>query len=195
MIAQLIKELVPHAPQMGLYVAPQIPDNKLRNALNDYAATIAAEDVLALYDATLLGSAKDGAVFTQDRFVFQNNDLEPAQEVSYGDIVRVEMKRKMMGGRKVYVDVNRGRATFNLVLDFSAKKEAADYIARFLHEAFIRGAAVEMDHSASSAETNQKQTDVNIVRLALEDLSARGLLSESDRKRMMTALDDGTRDT
>jgi len=172
---------------MCLYVAPQIPDKKLRNALRDYASGIAAEDVLVLYYATLMGSAKDGAVFTRDRFVFQNNDLEPANEVLYEDIVRVEKKRKVMGGRKVFVDVNRGRATFNLAIDFAAKAEAAEYVARFLHEAFLRGAETEMDRPAEVQKENQ--TDVQAVRLALEDLCERGLLTESDYGRMVAVLD------
>ncbi|MEM6647720.1 MAG: hypothetical protein AAF730_15855, partial [Bacteroidota bacterium] len=62
----LIRELIPHAPQMRLYVAPQIPENKLQNALGDYAPSLAADTVLALFDATLMGSAKDGILFTED---------------------------------------------------------------------------------------------------------------------------------
>lgn len=54
-IEALIRERMPHAPQMGLYVAPDLPDKKVRNALSDYAADVKQGEVLALYDATLRG--------------------------------------------------------------------------------------------------------------------------------------------
>lgn len=130
----LIEEYIPHAPRLGLYRHPDIPDEKLSNALKDYAHAVARDEVLALYDATLFGSAKDGAVLTEDRIVFQNTDLQPAQEMRYDDIVRVVSKKRFLGGYKVIVDHNQGHATVTHTIDFSGKGEAAQYVARFLHE-------------------------------------------------------------
>lgn len=182
----LIADLLPHAPQLGLFVVPHIPADRLRNALGDYAGSVAAEDVLALYDATLLGNGKDGAVFTADRLVFQNNNLEPTHTVYYRDIVRVEAKRKLLGGQKVHLDVNRGRATFNLTIDFSGKAEAADYVARFLNEAMLHGAAAEMDAPKNAARTT---TDVDAVRRTLSALQDQGLLAPDDFRRLMALLE------
>ena len=56
MIADLIRERLPHAPQMGLYVTPDLPEKKVRAALSDYATAVEAAEVLALYDATLTGT-------------------------------------------------------------------------------------------------------------------------------------------
>ena len=134
----LIAELLPHAPRLGLHLAPEIPPDKLRTAIRDYARDVAPEDVLALYDATRLGSAKDGALFLADRFVFQNHALQDALSVRYEDVVRVEEKRQLLGGRRVEIDVNRGRATVAEALDFSAHADAAEYVARLLKEAMLR---------------------------------------------------------
>ncbi|MEX2400623.1 MAG: hypothetical protein WD423_07610, partial [Rhodothermales bacterium] len=134
---QLVEELIPHAPQMGLYLAPNIPPSKLRNALGDYADSIEASEVLALYDATLMGNAKDGALFTADRLVFQNHGLDPVHEVRYADVVGVNPRRKWIGGRRVVLKVNRGRATFDVTIDFSGRPEASDFVARFLKEAML----------------------------------------------------------
>lgn len=183
----LLAELLPHAPQHGLFVAPLIPPDRLRNALRDYARSAAAEDVLALYDATLLGNGKDGAVFTADRVVFQNNDLQPTHEVQYRDLVHVETKRKLLGGRQVQLEVNRGRATFTLTMDFSGKPDAADYVARFLHEAMLHGAAAEMD--APSAGSIGGDTDVAAVRAALARLVDEGRLSAADFERLVAVLE------
>ena len=169
----LIEDLIPNAPQLGLYVAPQIPEDKLKNALDDYANIAAAEDVLALYDATLLGSAKDGAVFTRDGFVFQNNDLEPTHDVRYLDLIQADLKRKLLGGRRLLLTVNRGRATFDLEMDFSGKPEAADYVLRFLREAMLRTEGANEYQSAG-------ETNVEAVMAELDDLRNRGLLAPAD---------------
>lgn len=178
----LIKDLIPNAPQIGLYVAPDIPEDKLSNALGDFAKGLAREEVEALYDATLMGSAKDGAVFTRSTVAFQNNDLEPAHQISYQDIVQVESKRRLLGGRRLALTVNRGRATFDLVMDFSGKPEAADYVLRFLREAMLRGESPDLDTD---------HTDAEAVEAALVDLRNRGLLSSADFNAMRSILAGG----
>ena len=131
----LIEQYIPDAPRIGLYRHPNIPDDKLANALKDYAHTVERDEVIALYDATLFGSAKDGAVICADRIVFQNTDLHPAQEMRYDDIVNVVSKKSWLFGNKILVDLNEGHATVTHKIDFSGKGDAAQYVARFLHEA------------------------------------------------------------
>ena len=175
---RLAGELIPHAPHLGLFVAPEIPEDKLRNAIRDYARSVDPSEVIVLFDSTLLGSAKDGAIFTADRLVFQNNDLESTHDVRYEDIVHVESKRKLIGGKRIILGVNRGRATFQIEMDFSGRPDAAEYILRFLREAMV---ATEL-HSAD-------RTDVKAVRKALEELHTKGLLSSTDLSAMFEVLD------
>ena len=182
----LIHELIPHAPHMGLYVAPNIPADKLRNALHDFAPSMQPDEVVALYDGTLMGGAKDGAVFAADRFIFQNTDLEPAHEVRYEDVVSVERKRGLFKGKKVYLDVNRGRATFALKLDVSARPKALDYLYRFLHEAMLL--PVEPSAKPPPGARTAAGTDLDAVRQALDTLRAQGLLAEADYYRLLDAL-------
>ncbi|MFT5144241.1 MAG: hypothetical protein ACI84D_002874, partial [Thalassolituus oleivorans] len=96
----LARELLPHAPKLGLYLAPDIPSDKLENALKDYAFDVRIPDVIALYDGTMLGGAKDGVVFCKDRLVFQNTNLDQPQEISYEDIVRVNARKRLLRGMK-----------------------------------------------------------------------------------------------
>lgn len=175
----LLREYLPHAPDLGLFVAPEIPGGKLRGALGDYAPEVAEGEVLALYDATRLGSAKDGALFLADRFVFQNNDLQTPRAVRYEDIVGVRNKRQLLGGRRVEVEVNRGRATITEALDFSAQASAAEYVERFLREAMLHSAAAPVEPT----------TDRSAVERALSRLVAAGALTEADRVAMLDALD------
>lgn len=189
----LIREYIPQAPQHGLYRAPSIPADKLHAALRDYAPEIAPERVLALYDATRLGSAKDGAVFLADRFVYQNNDLTPAQAVRYEDIVRVDEKRLFLGGRRVEIDVNQGRATTTHALDFSGRADAAEFVARFLQEAMLASARADAAESRrTEAEGDAARpaagSDLPAVERALDALRADGALTEADHRRMLAVL-------
>ncbi len=177
----LLREYLPTAPDSGLYVAPDIPTAKLRAALADYAPEVDPADVLALYDATRLGSAKDGAVFLADRLVFQNNDLQPARTVRYGDVVGVRAKRKLLGGREIEIDLNRARATVTETLDFSGQPGAAEYVERFLQQALASAARVPDDPTAHA-------TDRRAVQEALDRLVGLGRLAADDRQRMLDAL-------
>ena len=187
----LVRDYIPQAPQHGLYLAPHIPEDKLRAAIGDYAAGTEPAAVLALYDATRLGSAKDGALFLADRLVYQNNDLTPAQTVRYEDIVRVTTKRLFLGGRKVELDVNQGRATTTHALDFSGRPDAAEYVARFLNEAMLTSARREgtrRDERPSPSPPAAERTDVAAVERALDALREAGTLAEADHRRLLAAL-------
>ena len=175
----LLREYLPHAPKLGLFVAPEIPKAKLSAALGDYATNVQADEVIALYDATRLGSGKDGALFLVDRLVFQNNNLQTPRTIRYDDIVRVDAKRKLLGGRKVEIDVNQGRATVTESIDFSGRPGAAEYVERFLREAMLASPAGEKGGST---------TDITALRRALDRLVADGSLAEEDRSRMLAVL-------
>ncbi|NNF58979.1 MAG: hypothetical protein HKN04_12160 [Rhodothermaceae bacterium] len=185
----LLREYLPHAPNLGLYVAPEIPKPKLSAALGDYASKVQAEEVLALYDATRLGSGKDGALFLVDRFVFQNNNLQTPQTVRYDDIVRVEAKRLLLGGRKVEVDINRGRATVTEALDFSGQPGAAEFVERFLREAMLASAArAEAAPPPAATPQTEAGSDIEVVQRALDRLKAQGALAEPDHLRLLNLL-------
>ena len=185
-----IREMIPHEPTMGLFVSPDIPPKKVHNAIQDYAKKASPGRVIALYDATLLGSGKDGALFLNDRIIFQNTDLQPSYEVKYEDLVEVELKRKLMGGRTLKLMVNRGRATINLELDFSGKSKAAPYVERFLQEAMHRVTEMELmaNRLGQPAQNATSGTDIRAVEEALFDLVDKGLLSHDDYRRMIGVL-------
>ncbi|HMB94077.1 MAG TPA: hypothetical protein VKP65_24725 [Rhodothermales bacterium] len=181
----LIHELLPHAPQMGLYVAPNIPEQLVQNALGDYAGEMKPDEVVALYDATLMGNAKDGAVFAINRFIFQNNDLQHPQVVRYEDLVRVDKKRSLLKGAKILLEVNRGRATFDLELDCSGKPKASEFIYRFLHEAMMRPMTQPEVDDPWPGERTPAGTDLAALQKALDKLRMQGILAAEDFERIM----------
>jgi len=180
----LLRDRLPHAPQMGLFVTPDLPGDRLDNALSDFATDVKRAEVLALYDATLSGTGGDGAVFTATRFVFQNNDLQSTQTVRYPDLVGVEVQSRWLGlgGKQVALTVNRGRATFDLTMDFSGTPDAASYVADFLDAAMVR----DIDF-APAAEPDT--TDTDAVHDALDRLRAEQKLTEADYQRLIDALE------
>ncbi|MCY4158834.1 MAG: hypothetical protein OXE92_04295 [Bacteroidetes bacterium] len=171
----LIEDLLPHAPKIGLYVAPGIPSKRLRGATRDYAKDAHPEDILALYDGTFLGNGRDGIVFLEDRLIFQNSDLEPSQTVHYRDIVFVESSRSRLRGTHIAMEVNRGRATFSVKLDLSKHPDSLEFIEKLLSKVMLL-----------PDSTESKETDWSAVSKALESLRSSGSLTESDYQRLMS---------
>lgn len=171
----LIEDHLPHAPKVGLYVAPRIPAKKLRGATRDYAKEAHTKDIIALYDGTLLGNGRDGIVFLEDRLIFQNSDLEPSQAVSYRDIVFVESSRSKLRGASIVMEVNRGSATFSVRLDLSKHKGSLEFIENFLRKVML----------LPDLPTSEG-TDWVAVTSSLDRLRSNGSLTEADYKRLMS---------
>lgn len=74
------------------YLAPNIPEKKLINAVNHIAHGINISEVLAICDGTIFGSAKDGMVFTETTF-FGKNYGTPFS-IRYENITKVEIEEK-----------------------------------------------------------------------------------------------------
>jgi len=53
----------------NIYVAPDIPDRKLNNVIKAFKCEDFYKSILAIYDDTLFSSAKEGLVFTGERFI------------------------------------------------------------------------------------------------------------------------------
>jgi len=64
--ARLLTEMTPHDPNNRWYLHTQIPQDKLDRAIKKYGAGLKHEDVLALGDNTVFGSAKAGCLLTAD---------------------------------------------------------------------------------------------------------------------------------
>ena len=170
----LIQELLPHAPKIGLFVAPEIPAKRLRGATRDYAKNVNSEDILALYDGTFLGNGRDGIVFLADRLIFQNSDLEPSQTIRYQNIVFIESRRSRLRGSYIGMEVNRGRATFSVRLDLSRHPQSLEYMEKFLRRVMLL-----------SDSTDSEETDWDAVSKALNRLRSEGSLTEVDHQRLM----------
>ena len=53
----------------SVYVTPEIPEKKLNNAIKAFKCESFYESIIAIYDDTLFGSAKEGLVFTGEKML------------------------------------------------------------------------------------------------------------------------------
>ena len=72
------------------YITPEIPEKKLNNAIKAFNCESFYESILAIYDNTIFGSAKEGLVFTGEKIIYNNGKV---QEFIYSDIKSVEYKK------------------------------------------------------------------------------------------------------
>jgi len=73
-----------------VYITPEIPEKKLNNAIKAYKCESFYESILAIYDDTVFGSAKDGLVFTGEKMIHSDGELT---EYIYSEIQSVEYIR------------------------------------------------------------------------------------------------------
>ena len=82
----------------SVYVTPEIPEKKLNNVITTYKCEDYKNSILAIYDNTLLGSAKEGLVFTGERFLFNNGNV--LLEFFYKDISSVKYVKSIVINNK-----------------------------------------------------------------------------------------------
>lgn len=79
--------------QKNVHVAPEIPEKKLNNAITAFKYEGSPRSVVALYDDTLLGSGKDGILFSGERFIYRASFTDPVH-VSFKDIKEARKGKK-----------------------------------------------------------------------------------------------------
>ncbi|SQB29509.1 Uncharacterised protein [Citrobacter koseri] len=73
----------------NVFIAPDIPEKKLNNVAKVYNLDESLNAVLAIYDNTVFGSAKDGIIFTGEKLAVKE-PFEAPYDVFYRDIEAVE---------------------------------------------------------------------------------------------------------
>lgn len=77
---------------VGVYLAPDIPARKLRRARAAHGQHLGArEPIVALFDATILGSGEDGFLATPERFCWKNL-MEHPRAVRWSDLARTPVR-------------------------------------------------------------------------------------------------------
>ena len=72
------------------YLSEDIPDKKLKNAISKYAHDVDKTKIIALYDTTILGSAKEGFIFTETE-IYYSKAMSNRRKLKYANIVDVKV--------------------------------------------------------------------------------------------------------
>jgi len=84
-VNMIVRDYSTKIKDRNVFFAPEIPSGKLRNAVKAFAPGFAEKDVLVLVDDTIFGSAKKGALLTEDTLYVQNQLAKP-QSIALADI-------------------------------------------------------------------------------------------------------------
>lgn len=87
-INQFLKEKL---KEMGgsTYIAPEIDENKLSNAINSFQLDSDATSIIGICDSTLFKSAKEGFLLTGRKIVYKTTFIDPV-EILYEELMSVE---------------------------------------------------------------------------------------------------------
>lgn len=86
-------------------IAPQIDEKKLNNAVKSFAFAGSPSNVVALLDNTLLGSGKDGILFTGEQLIYRASFSDPVS-VPYASIVSAECVEIITGSKSDKIEVS-----------------------------------------------------------------------------------------
>jgi hypothetical protein len=104
---RLLTELTPHDPKNKWYLHPQIPQDKLDGAIKKYGAGLKRDDILALGDGTVFGSAESGCLLTTDAIccrVARGGRMVRWSEISSARVVGSEgIRIRLTNGGKVRI--------------------------------------------------------------------------------------------
>lgn len=84
-----IKENIKKVSPKNIFISPEIPEKKLNNAIKSFGCEDNHKAILAIYDNTIFGSAKDGIVFTGEKILYKAS-FEEKIEIYYDNFESVE---------------------------------------------------------------------------------------------------------
>jgi len=81
-----------------VHVAPNIDEKRLNNAIKSFSYVGQPDGIVALFDNTLFGSAKEGLLFTGERVIYKQVFSDPIS-IGYSSIAKVEHVEKPVGDK------------------------------------------------------------------------------------------------
>ena len=129
-IELLQDSLRPFGPVSSLYLTPNIPDKKLRNA-RKFCEVPDEEELLALLDCTVFGSASDSVLFGNRHLFFRNFIAQNGRpgRIAYHDLVHMAIHRagdgELMFGDNLISNISGSGLTaadfFSLIRDLQKR--------------------------------------------------------------------------
>ncbi len=119
-----------------VYIAPEIPEKKLNNAIKAFNCESCYESILAIQDGTMFGSSKEGFVFTGEKMVhhehgeFKYSDIDT---VKYVENKTVNDKGKEKIDKYILISKNNKKFKFQYLVGIDENK-LADFLNKIINE-------------------------------------------------------------
>jgi len=115
-----------------VYIAPDIPEKKLNNAVSAMKCQQLLDSIIAIQDGTVFGKSDEGFIFTGDRMIHDKHGeflYSEIESVEYKEDISVNAKGKE--SIKKYVEIVKGGELFTFKNMYGVR---CDGIAIFLNE-------------------------------------------------------------
>lgn len=89
------------------FFVPDIPEKRINGAIEKIAPNVSPEQIILIVDTTLMGSGKDGLVFTSSAFYYRESFSDPSS-VLYSELETAEYikdVKEIKNGKEKYEEV------------------------------------------------------------------------------------------
>jgi len=110
-----------------VYIAPEIPEKKLNNAIKAFRCESFYESILAIQDGTLFGSSKEGFVFTGEKMIHHKHGefiYSEIESIDYIKDVKIDDKGKEKTKEYILISKNGKEYKFENLLGINEEKLA-----------------------------------------------------------------------
>lgn len=170
--AEYILKLLHEASISRTYFKGNIPDKKLLNAVQFIAGDIKFDDVLAIIDDTIFGSAKDGAVFTNNSIYLKNTDIDQ-MEIKIDGVKNVSLVKNIVNKldnktKKVMIlEFDGVNGAVKLQTDVGSTMDILTVIAKLLSGGEVTGPEVnQIEQTISQQEAEDDEGLTGLIRTA-----------------------------
>ena len=110
-----------------VYIAPEIPEKKLNNAIKAFKCESFYESILAIQDGTIFGSSKEGFVFTGEKMIHHEHGefiYSEIESVEYIKDIKIDDKGKEKIKEYILISKNGKEYKFEYLFGINEKKLA-----------------------------------------------------------------------
>jgi len=148
-----------------VYVAPEIPEKKLNNAVSAMKCHKLLDSIIAIQDGTVFGKSDEGFIFTGDRMIHDKHGeflYSEIESVEYKEDVSVNAKGKE--SIKKYVDIFKGGELFTFRNMYGVK---CDKIASFLNDVISNFEDFKNEKQAVDLAEMSDEFKINYLKLVV----------------------------
>lgn len=121
-ILKILKKYTQTINDPNIFFQPDIPEKKMKNAIEAYASSVEKEDILVLIDNTVFGKADEGLLITKEmlytRLAFENKIKIELSQIKNVSLVEGALSCTLhINGNKVVTIHTPSKSAMNLIAE------------------------------------------------------------------------------